>query len=240
MKTDAWDARHMARLLHTGQIVAVTVPDAATQAARIWSGPGGRALGSDLGRHRVSKAAATLRATSAPGTGCRRPRRDGPGSAGGRQGGAGQLDAGHVRARHRPRRDFMRSSNLTPLPPADASCTSPATPYPRQRQKPQPPNPFGRTNEAPGRDACKLSRSRRAATLLYEATRTTTRQPSSSCAMPCYARVRGGRCGGDPSMACKGSGVQIPSAPPGTTHRQDSRAGPSVSRLSASHHLSLQ
>jgi hypothetical protein len=29
-----------------------------------------------------------------------------------------------------------------------------------------------------------------------------------------------------PSMACKGSGVQIPSAPPGTTHRQHSRAGP--------------
>jgi hypothetical protein len=37
------------------------------------------------------------------------------------------------------------------------------------------------------------------------------------------------------SMACKGSGVQIPSAPPGTTHRQDSRSGPSVSRLSADH-----
>jgi Protein of unknown function (DUF1214) len=30
-------------------------------------------------------------------------------------------------------------------------------------------------------------------------------------------------------MACKGSGVQIPSAPPGTTYRQDSRSG----RLSA-------
>src|SRR5512133_2868599 len=36
--------------------------------------------------------------------------------------------------------------------------------------------------------------------------------------MPCYARVRGGHCGADPSMACKGSGVQIPLAPPGTTH----------------------
>jgi hypothetical protein len=36
-------------------------------------------------------------------------------------------------------------------------------------------------------------------------------------AMPRYARVRGGRHGGDPWMACKGSGVQIPSAPPGTT-----------------------
>jgi hypothetical protein len=38
-----------------------------------------------------------------------------------------------------------------------------------------------------------------------------------------------------PSMACKGSGVQIPSAPPGTTHRQHSPSGPSVSRLSADH-----
>jgi hypothetical protein len=37
------------------------------------------------------------------------------------------------------------------------------------------------------------------------------------------------------SMACKGSGVQIPSAPPGTTHRHVSRSGPSVSRLSADH-----
>jgi hypothetical protein len=51
-------------------------------------------------------------------------------------------------------------------------------------------------------------RSRRAATLLYEATRTTTRQPSCSGAMPCYARVRGGRRGGDPSMACKVSGTR--------------------------------
>ncbi|HYA53762.1 MAG TPA: IS110 family transposase [Streptosporangiaceae bacterium] len=34
VKTDARDARHMARLLHAGQIVAVTVPDAATEAAR--------------------------------------------------------------------------------------------------------------------------------------------------------------------------------------------------------------
>jgi hypothetical protein len=33
----------------------------------------------------------------------------------------------------------------------------------------------------------------------------------------CCARFRGGRCGGDPSMACKGSGVQIPSAPPGNS-----------------------
>jgi len=28
------DARHLARLLHAGQIVAVTVPEAATEAAR--------------------------------------------------------------------------------------------------------------------------------------------------------------------------------------------------------------
>jgi len=47
----------------------------------------------------------------------------------------------------------------------------------------------------PRRRACRaISRSRRAATLLYEPTRTTTRQPSCSGAMPCYARVRGGRC----------------------------------------------
>jgi hypothetical protein len=55
-----------------------------------------------------------------------------------------------------------------------------------------------------------ISRSRRAATLLYEATRTTTCQPSGSGAMPCYARVRGGRCGGDPSMACKAQGLKSP------------------------------
>ncbi len=45
MKTDAWDARHMARLLHTEQIVAVTVPDAATQAARDLDRPGRTCLG---------------------------------------------------------------------------------------------------------------------------------------------------------------------------------------------------
>ena len=50
-----------------------------------------------------------------------------------------------------------------------------------------------------------IPRSSRAATLLCEATRTTTRQPSSSSAMACYTRVRGGRYGGDPSMACKRS-----------------------------------
>jgi hypothetical protein len=50
-----------------------------------------------------------------------------------------------------------------------------------------------------------ISRSRRAATLLYEPARTTTRQPSCSGAVPSYARVRGELCGGDPSMACKGS-----------------------------------
>jgi hypothetical protein len=84
-----------------------------------------------------------------------------------------------------------------------------------QRPKPLPPTPFGLANVASGRRACQaISRSRRAATLLYEATRTTTRQRHCSAAMPCYTRVRAGRCGGDPSMACKGSGVQIPSAPP--------------------------
>jgi transposase len=34
VKTDVRDARHLARLLHAGQIVAVTVPDAQTEAAR--------------------------------------------------------------------------------------------------------------------------------------------------------------------------------------------------------------
>jgi transposase len=34
VKTDARDARHLARLLHAGQIVAVNVPDEATEAAR--------------------------------------------------------------------------------------------------------------------------------------------------------------------------------------------------------------
>ena len=34
VKTDARDARHLARLLHLGQVVAVGVPDAATEAAR--------------------------------------------------------------------------------------------------------------------------------------------------------------------------------------------------------------
>src|SRR4051794_17366363 len=34
VKTDVRDARHLARLLHAGQIVAVSVPDEATEAAR--------------------------------------------------------------------------------------------------------------------------------------------------------------------------------------------------------------
>ena len=34
VKTDARDARHLARLLHMGQVVAVAVPEAATEAAR--------------------------------------------------------------------------------------------------------------------------------------------------------------------------------------------------------------
>jgi hypothetical protein len=37
------------------------------------------------------------------------------------------------------------------------------------------------------------------------------------------------------SMACKGSGVQIPSAPPGTTHRQHSRPGSFARDLPESH-----
>jgi hypothetical protein len=49
------------------------------------------------------------------------------------------------------------------------------------------------------------------------------------------AAIIGGDGAAGPYMACKGSGVQIPSAPPGTTHRQHSRSGPSVSRLSADH-----
>jgi hypothetical protein len=72
----------------------------------------------------------------------------------------------------------------------------------------------GELTRSEGGNSKTASRSRRAATLPYEATRTTTRQPSCSGAMPCYARVRGGCGGGDPWMACKGSGVQIPSAPP--------------------------
>ena len=59
-----------------------------------------------------------------------------------------------------------------------------------------------------------IPRSRHAATLLYQTVRATTCQPSRFGARPCYARVRGGAVGGDLSMACKGSGVQIPSAPP--------------------------
>jgi hypothetical protein len=92
-------------------------------------------------------------------------------------------------------------------------------PYPTKRSKPN-----GRVRSNERRRSQQLAsvdvaaqataRSNRAATLLYEATRTTTRQPFRSGAMPCYARVRGGCRGGDPSMACKGSGVHIPSAPP--------------------------
>src|SRR4029453_3376180 len=63
-------------------------------------------------------------------------------------------------------------------------------------------------------------RSRCAATLLHATSRAITCRPSWRVETCCYARVRGGCRGGDPSMACKGSGVQIPSAPPGTMHRQ--------------------
>jgi len=68
----------------------------------------------------------------------------------------------------------------------------------------------GLTNVVPiaplgGRAARATARSRCAATLLYEPSRTTTRQPCCSAAMPCYAGLHGGRRGGDPSMACKES-----------------------------------
>jgi hypothetical protein len=41
--------------------------------------------------------------------------------------------------------------------------------------------------------------------------------------------------GGRNCMACKGSGVQIPSAPPGTTHRRHSRSGSLARELPESH-----
>ena len=101
------------------------------------------------------------------------------------------------------------------------------------RLHPVPQEPQGRSKEG-----CLLSpqggvdhadvRSRRAATRPYEPTRTTTRQPYCSAAMACYARVRGGHRGGDPWMACKGSGVQIPSAPPQV--RGPPRARPPMNR----------
>jgi hypothetical protein len=58
----------------------------------------------------------------------------------------------------------------------------------------------------------------RAATLLYEPTRTTTRQPFHEAAMACCARFRGGRSGGDPSMACKKSEVHPCGAPRGASN----------------------
>jgi hypothetical protein len=72
------------------------------------------------------------------------------------------------------------------------------------------PNERGTHSSPRRREGYAASRSSRAATLLYEPARTTTRQPSGSGAMACYARVRSGRCGRDPSMACRGSGVQSP------------------------------
>jgi hypothetical protein len=77
--------------------------------------------------------------------------------------------------------------------------------------------------------------SREAATYPDEPSRAITNRPCCAAAMACDARLRGGRCAGDSSMACKGSGVQIPSAPPGTTHRQDSRSGPLARDLPESH-----
>jgi hypothetical protein len=87
-------------------------------------------------------------------------------------------------------------------------------------------SPFGLTNVASRRRPCQaISRSRRAATLLYEATRTTTRQPSCADAMPCYARLCSGCCGGDPSMACKRSG-----SPWGARQSASSRASCSLAK----------
>ena len=101
-------------------------------------------------------------------------------------------------------------------------------PYPTKRSKPN-----GRVRSNERRRSQQLAsvdvaaqataRSNRAATLLYEATRTTTRQPFRSGAMPCYARVRSGRRGGDPSMACKGARALIGPAVPGRPSRSPSR-----------------
>lgn len=56
VKTDLRDARHLARLLHAGQIVAVTVPDQATEAARDLVRAREDARGDLMSaRHRVAK-----------------------------------------------------------------------------------------------------------------------------------------------------------------------------------------
>jgi transposase len=56
VKTDVRDARHLARLLHAGQIVAVAVPDEATEAARDLVRAREDARGDLMSaRHRVSK-----------------------------------------------------------------------------------------------------------------------------------------------------------------------------------------
>jgi transposase len=56
VKTDTRDARHLARLLHAGQIVAVSVPDEATEAARDLVRAREDARGDLMSaRHRVSK-----------------------------------------------------------------------------------------------------------------------------------------------------------------------------------------
>jgi transposase len=39
VKTDVRDARHLARLLHLGEITAVAVPSVEQEAARIWCAP---------------------------------------------------------------------------------------------------------------------------------------------------------------------------------------------------------
>jgi hypothetical protein len=89
------------------------------------------------------------------------------------------------------------------------------------------PPAIGLTNVVPiahlgGHAARATSRSTYAATLLYEPVRTTTGQPSYEAATACYARFRGGRCGGDPSMACKRSGVQQEARTRGRRQREHS------------------
>jgi hypothetical protein len=63
-----------------------------------------------------------------------------------------------------------------------------------------------RTNSSPRWTPLEAtSRSRRAAIMPYKATRAITCPAFRSVEMPCNARFRGGRRGGDPSMACKRS-----------------------------------
>ena len=95
---------------------------------------------------------------------------------------------------------------------------------PRRKAAPPPPSgrrPAGMVGSAVGlRISCRgrYARSNGAATKPDEATRATTRRPDCSVATACCARLCGGRGGGDPSMACKGSGVdRSPWTPAGPT-----------------------